>query len=373
MNKIYEKTRYQNIYRHSKNLNYVIRHNDTTISKINGKKIFDINVAKDHKAKLELNINSINKHANTYFFKDLWNEYIYHCKEIKKLEYNTIKKKRSIYKCYLYELDKEKVPELTKSQIAFFINNLNTTKKQKNTVLIILKGFLSWCEDEKEIINKKPTKGIESIKIPKNEMKYWNIKEFSTFMNYMNTIDTYSSNMIRILTLLGLYLGDRIGETRALTWSAINEEHLTIRIAHSINYDIKSNDCLSSTKTYDSDRIVDVSEKLILELVHYKNYLIDRHINIKDLIFYNYKLNRPYSDTNLRKLFYKYCELAKVPKIRLYDLRHTYVALMMHEGWELYHISKRIGHKNYSTTVDKYGHLDNKIRKEVARTTDKYL
>jgi len=79
------------------------------------------------------------------------------------------------------------------------------------------------------------------------------------------------------------------------------------------------------------------------------------------------------SDTNLRKLFYKYCDLAKVPQIRLYDLRHTYVALMMNEGWELYHISKRIGHINYSTTVDKYGHLENKVRKEVAKTTDKYL
>ena len=39
MEKIYEKTRYANIYRHSKNGNYVIRHNNTTISKINNQKI----------------------------------------------------------------------------------------------------------------------------------------------------------------------------------------------------------------------------------------------------------------------------------------------------------------------------------------------
>ena len=59
-------------------------------------------------------------------------------------------------------------------------------------------------------------------------------------------------------------------------------------------------------------------------------------------------------------LFYKYCELANVSKTRLYDLRHTYVALMMYEGKELYQISVRIGHSNYSTTVNKYGHLENK-------------
>ena len=52
--------------------------------------------------------------------------------------------------------------------------------------------------------------------------------------------------------------------------------------------------------------------------------------------------------------------LANVSKTRLYDLRHTYVALMMYEGKELYQISGRIGHSNYSTTVNKYGHLENK-------------
>ena len=46
---------------------------------------------------------------------------------------------------------------------------------------------------------------------------------------------------------------------------------------------------------------------------------------------------------------------------------------MMSEGKELYLISERLGHTNYSTTVNKYGHLSNKVRKEVALATDKYL
>lgn len=46
---------------------------------------------------------------------------------------------------------------------------------------------------------------------------------------------------------------------------------------------------------------------------------------------------------------------------------------MMAEGKELYLISERLGHINYSTTVNKYGHLSNKTRKEIAKVTDKYL
>ena len=67
------------------------------------------------------------------------------------------------------------------------------------------------------------------------------------------------------------------------------------------------------------------------------------------------------------------CDEAKVRKIRMYDLRHTYVATMMAEGKELYLISERLGHSSYATTVNKYGHLSNQVRKEVALVTDKYL
>jgi len=373
MKKIYEKTRYDNIYRHIKNNNYVIRHNGTTISKIDNLKIYDIKVARDYKSKLDLNLKKIEKTANSYTFKFLWDEYVNYCKNVSKLAYNTIKKKKLFYNCFLHELDTFRVSELTKNDIIDFMDNLITTDKQKNEILKHLKAFITWCDLEKEIITINPVKGIKSIKVPKVEMKYWSINEFTKFMNYINKQQNDKAYRIKILVLLELHLGDRIGETRALTWSSINEEKSTIRISHSINYDEKSNNLLSSTKTYSSDRIVDVSPKLISELKKYKEYLIEQQININDLIFYNYSINKPFSDVALRKLFYKYCNLAEVPKIRMYDLRHTYVALMMNEGWELYHISKRIGHCNYSTTVDKYGHLESKLRKKIAQTTDKYL
>lgn len=373
MNKIYEKTRYANIYRHSKNGNYVIRHDSTTISKINNQKIYDIKVARDYKAKLELNIKKIEQSTNSYLFKDLWNEYIYYCKEISKLSYNTLKKKNVIYNCYLKDLENFRIDKMVKENIIDFMNQVVASDKTKNEILKLLKAFVNWCYEEKNLINKKPTLGIKSIKVPKVEMKYWTIEEFKKFMTYISNQKGDLAYRIKILVLIELHLGDRIGETRALTWSSISEEHSTIRISHSINYNNKSKDFLSNTKNYNSDRIVDVSNLLIKDLLKYKQYLIQQQININDIIFYNYNTNKPYSDSSLRKQFYRFTEESSVSKIRLQDLRHTYVALMMNEGWELYHISKRIGHSNYSTTVNKYGHLENNLRKEVAKTTDKYI
>ena len=373
--KIYERTRYQNIYRHKKNKNYVVMISKpvkTSISQISKEKILSIEEAikirDNYLIKQSLEI----KKQKDDTFKTQWEYYMKYCIEDKKISFNTLKKKKNLYSKYLSYFDDKRIRKISKEEILAYFNLLNTTDKQKNEILKILKVFLNWCVD-KEMIYRSPAKGINNIRVKKAEMKYWVADEFVAFMNYINSIDTFYAKMIRILVLIGFNLGDRIGETRALTWSGIDKEHLTININHSINYDTKSKDWLSSTKTISSERVIDVSEKLIKELEDYKNYLQTLYPELNDIIFYNYKLKKPYSDTNLRKHFYKFCDEAKVKRIRLYDLRHTYVTLMMSEGWQLYHISKKLGHKNFSTTVDKYGHIENTTRKEIAKTTDKYF
>lgn len=57
----------------------------------------------------------------------------------------------------------------------------------------------------------------------------------------------------------------------------------------------------------------------------------------------------------------------------MYDLRHTYAATMMAEGKEAYLFSRRMGHKNISTTINVYGHLSDETKKEVAQAINKYL
>lgn len=73
-------------------------------------------------------------------------------------------------------------------------------------------------------------------------------------------------------------------------------------------------------------------------------------------------------------LFYfnYYIEKANVPKIRMYDLRHTFATTMMTEGWNMYVISNRLGHKRITTTINTYGNITEKVRKEMACSTDKY-
>ena len=383
--KVYENTRYQSIYRHKKNKNYVIMISKpvkSSISRIDGKKIMKLEDALKIRDNKKIKAQKGQEIACSEDFDTLWCKYIYACKNIKKLAYNTMKRKIKIYNKYLKGKIQTRVSKLKKEELATFIDNIDTTDKEKNQIIKELKTFFNWCISEEYLIV-SPMDAIEKYKVQKSEMKFWTPEELKKVLNTLdddiingNKNDVMRASMVKILILIGFSLGDRIGETRALTFDCFDENLGIVEIKHSINYNINDEEFLSNTKNYHSQRKIDITKKLINEVKDYKKFLIENTnyaINDNNLIFFNYKRKKPYSDTNLRKQFTYYCYKANVTKIRMYDLRHTYVATMMAEGKELYHISSRIGHNNYSTTVNKYGHLSNKIRKEIAAVTDKYI
>lgn len=382
--KVYEKTRYQNVYRNKKNKNYVIMMSKpvkTSISRINGKIITTLEEA------LKIRDNAILKQQKALEttkkekFDDLWLEYMEECIIIKKQSYNNLLKKKKIYNKFLKEQIDVYLSKTDRYFWTRFIDSLNTTDKQKNVALKVLNTFFNWCI-EKDYLLSNPLKGVKKYKVLQNEMKYWTSKEFKQFIEIVDK-DLTSNNLktkaraffIKTFVIINFSVGCRTGELRALTFGCFDKTKNTLRIEHSINYDTQSNDFLVNTKTYQSQRTIDISPKLIQIVEDYKNFLIENYcidINDNTMIFFNHNINKPYSDVNIRKHFYHYCELAKVKKIRLYDLRHTFVTTMMSENWELYHISKTLGHSNYSTTVNKYGHVTKQIRKEMALTTDKF-
>ena len=374
--KRYEKTRYQNIYRNKKNKNYMIMLSNpkTTIGIVNGKKIFDIEEAKkirdNPRIKLQKHVEIKTKNN----FDELWEDYINDCKYLKKQAYSTYHKKEKIYNKYFKNQFEKSITKITKDIITKFINGIDTTNKQKNEILKQLRAFFNWCVDN-ELLLLSPVAKIKDYKVIKSKMKYWNPDELQKFFDTIDSVDNETAYRIKIFTILGFALGDRVGETRAIPFGNIDTINNKIYLGNSIDYDPNNETHIKVPKTKDSTREIDVSPLIIKKITDYKQYLQKKGYIINDdtLIFVNHSTNKPYTDSALRKQFYKFCDLAGVQKIRMYDLRHTYVATMMSEGLPLYLISERLGHKNYSTTVNKYGHLSNEVRKEVALTTDKYL
>ncbi|MFP5205928.1 MAG: tyrosine-type recombinase/integrase [Acidobacteriota bacterium] len=48
---------------------------------------------------------------------------------------------------------------------------------------------------------------------------------------------------------------------------------------------------------------------------------------------------------------------AKIRKIRLHDLRHTFGSLLLQKGASAIYVKEQMGHSSIQVTVDTYGHL----------------
>ena len=382
--KIYRKTRYQNIFQHIKNKNYVVLMSKpvkTSISKIDKEKIWKIEdaikVRDDKKIRVQKGIEVGHKED----FDTLLDKYMFYCKNELKLSYNTLKKKRILYDKY-FRGKFERISKISKNEIVSLIDNFDCSLKQKNEILKIIKPFFNWCVSE-EIIFKNPLHGVKPYRVENSEMKYWLPQNIKDILNVIEmdirtkeNLNKHPAYIIKMVVLIGFSLGDRIGETRALRFSDINKGACSINIKHSINYDPRAESFLSTTKTKKSEASVFVTEKLISEIDKYKNFLIKEmniKINYNTPILINPATLTPYSDTRLRVLFNYYIKKAGVPKIRMYDLRHTTATTLMSEGCDMYIIQDKLRHESIRTTIDKYGHITSIKRKEIAKITDKYI
>lgn len=367
--KVYEKTRYQNIYRHKKNKNYLVMISKpvkTSISSYNGKKILKLEEALAIRDNPTQKIKNTSKNVHTRTFDCLWYDYITDCQNVRKLAKNSIIRKNKTFNKYLKGVFYKKVNKIEENDFTYYIEKLKCTDKTKNEIIKEAKAFFNWCVKEK-IIAYNPIANVSKYKVLKSEMKYWQPEEIKKFFDTINNdlennINREIAYRTKMFVLIAFSLGARPGEVLNLRFNDFNFTNNTLSI--------------KGTKTKTSDRIVDVSAKLISDVETYWYNLInefDYDILEDSLIFANHKTGKQITDTTIRKHFDYYIEKANVSKIRLHDLRHTFVATAMSENKELYLISQRIGHSSYNTTVDKYGHLSNKIRKEIAELTDKYV
>ena len=383
----YKKTRYQNIYKH-KNGNYVVMISKpvkSSISRINNEKIWKIEDAiniRDNQ-KIRLQKASEIKYKNN--FDSLWNNYINWCIYEDKQDYNTYHKKEKMYNSYFKEKFDKQLSKITKEDFIYLIDNIDTTNKQKNEIIKLLKAFLNWCVNVEKCLVINPIDKLKKYKVDKPDMKYWLPEHINKILTLLNEIieddkislnERYDAWIVKIIILIGFSLGDRIGETRALQFKKVSSEFNTIKINNSINYDPKSDKYIKTPKTKESDSTLFVSDKLIEEIENYKKFLKEKMgflINDNTLLLYNFKTEKPFTDTTLRQKWNHFIELANVPKIRMYDLRHTLATTMMTEGYDMYAIQDRLRHKSIKTTIDNYGHITQEKRKEIANITTKYI
>ncbi|HEU5100948.1 MAG TPA: site-specific integrase [Roseiflexaceae bacterium] len=114
-------------------------------------------------------------------------------------------------------------------------------------------------------------------------------------------------------------------------------------------------------KTPRARRAIPLSAVSVRVLKWHKQNQAERAIspngwNAGDLVFCS-EIGTPLSPKSIGDQFDALLRKAELPDIRFHDMRHTYAALSIAAGVDIFTLSRRMGHSTISVTADRYGHL----------------
>ena len=214
-----------------------------------------------------------------------------------------------------------------------------------------------------DLIPGNPADKVERPKTEKYKANFYSADEINRLF------DISKGTKLEMPILFGAFYGMRRSEAVGLKWDAVDFEHNTITIKHTvISVDLGGEHMLvaqDTTKTKASRRTLPlvpfVKERLLrLQEEQKENRrLCGRCYNrefegyicvneIGDLIKPDYISSR----------FSSFLEEHEMRHIRFHDLRHSCASLMLANGVPMKQIQEWLGHSDFSTTADIYAHLE---------------
>lgn len=184
----------------------------------------------------------------------------------------------------------------------------------------------------------------------RKEMLFWTKEEYLRFADVMmdKPVSYYAFEML-------YWSGMRLGELLALTPSDFDFQNSTVTINKSYQC-LHGEDVITTPKTKKSNRTIKMSEFLAEEMQEYIK--MQYEIEPTDRLF-------PISKSYLHREMERGCKETGLQKIRIHDLRHSHVSLLIELGFSAVAIADRLGHESIEITY-RYAHLFPSKQNEMA-------
>lgn len=186
-------------------------------------------------------------------------------------------------------------------------------------------------------------------------MQFWTLDEFNEAISY-ETRPIY-----HLAFMILFWCGLRVGECLALTPKKILHDSKSLDI-YETYHRVNGKDVFGPPKTENSTRVTAMPQFVYEELTAYMDSIYGLEEN--DRIFY-------FSRTTLNKELDHITKISGSKRIRVHDLRHSHVSLLVELGYRTHAIADRIG--DTPEIVDRtYAHLYPNTSEAIARELDKH-
>ena len=186
------------------------------------------------------------------------------------------------------------------------------------------------------------------------EMLFWTKDEYLKFADVMmdKPLSYYAFEML-------YWTGIREGELLALTPEDFDFEKQTVTINKSFQH-LNGRDIITSPKTEKSNRRIKLPNFLCDEIQDYLKMLYD--VGLDDRMF-------PVTKSYLYREMERGSKQAGIKRIRIHDIRHSHVSLLIDMGFSATAIADRVGHESIDITYN-YAHLFPSKQTEMAEKLD---
>ena len=297
-------------------------------------------------------------------FGDVFQEYLMSHKH-SDIKESSLETKFNIFNKHIFpDFEHKPIADITDDDIAHWQNAIKLKKSSNGkkfsesylrTIQSQFNSIINYAQS-KGYLRANPLADIKNMGIKDKRVEFWTPEEYEKFayfaMNYPQYYYAYE-----VLYWCGL----REGEMLALQKSDIDLDNGIIDVTKTYNR-LSGKTIISTPKTPSSVRKVSMPSFLCDELREYIDLLYEPTDEQRLFQITKSKLSRN---------FHSLSDEAGLKRITIHGLRHSHVSLLISKKYDIFEVSKRIGHKSVKTTQDIYGHLFDDVQRSIANDLDK--
>jgi integrase len=211
---------------------------------------------------------------------------------------------------------------------------------------------------------------VDSVKIPqqpRGEMRSLTVEQAQTFLKA--ALATPHGPVLAVALTTGMRPSEYLG----LKWQDIDWARQTVSVVRSVRR-LDGRWCFCDTKRSRSRRPIRLKRWIVALLRDLQTKASGHDLcpEAHDLVFRT-PSGQPINADYLAKHFRSILDLAGLPRIRLYDLRHSAATMALAAGVSPKVVSEQLGHASTAFTLDTYAHVLPHMQDEAAARVEAML